>query len=355
MRSDECQIPTAPGTVAVGRTRWTPGGPTAPAADAGTPAADAAGPASAATPRSRPRSPRGAPRAGCCDSPRSRVPWLLLSCAPEALGQIGKLPDAKISEIRFEGNATIPPEKIKNKLLSKVGQPFDIQKIDADVKTLMKTNWFSQVEAYHDEQPPKSGKYVLIFAVREMPVLTYVEFRGRKAVRLKDIEDNTGLKKGSRADYHAHPQRGALDLPALPGEGLRPGGGRAARGGQSRRHQGGDADLRGAQGQDRQHRLHRLPVRHAGDAARPTSPPASRSSASSAGTTRTCSMRTGRSWSTTTRGRASSRCKVTPVTRPGKNARRDRPHVRHPRGDAVLGPQGDHPGEQQAQDRQADG
>ena len=46
----------------------------------------------------------------------------------------------------------------------------------------MKTNWFSQVEAYHDESPPKSGKYALIFTVREMPRLTYVEFRGRKAV-----------------------------------------------------------------------------------------------------------------------------------------------------------------------------
>ena len=33
-----------------------------------------------------------------------------------------------------------------------------------------------------------------------MPVLTHVEFRGRKAIRLKEIEDTTGLKKGNRAD-----------------------------------------------------------------------------------------------------------------------------------------------------------
>ncbi len=64
----------------------------------------------------------------------------------------------------------------------------------------MKTNWFSQVDAYFDESPPKSGKYALIFTVREMPVLTHVEFRGRKAIRLKEIEDTTGLKKGNRAD-----------------------------------------------------------------------------------------------------------------------------------------------------------
>src|SRR5262249_3295680 len=79
-------------------------------------------------------------------------------------------------------------------------QPFDPRKIDADVKSLMKTNWFSQVDAYFDESPPKSGKYALIFTVREMPVLTHVEFKGRTAIRLKEIEDTTGLKKGNRAD-----------------------------------------------------------------------------------------------------------------------------------------------------------
>ena len=130
-----------------------------------------------------------------------RAPGASPAPAPQAPGPFGKVSDARIAEIRLEGNATIPADRIKTKLLSRVGQPFDIQKIDADVKALMKTNWFSQVEVYHDEQPPQSGQFVLIFAVREMPVLTYVEFKGRKAVRLKDIEDATGLKKGNLADH----------------------------------------------------------------------------------------------------------------------------------------------------------
>ena len=102
-----------------------------------------------------------------------------------------------------------------------------------------------------------------------MPVLTHVEFRGRKAIRLKEIEDTTGLKKGNRADSTRTRNAVHSILPALPGEGLRPGRGRAARGGQPRRHQGRDPDLRGAQGQDRQHQLRRLPVRLGGDAEDP--------------------------------------------------------------------------------------
>ena len=38
------------------------------------------------------------------------------------------------------------------------------------------------------------------FVVREMPLLTKVELRGRKAVRLKEIEDTTELKAGNRAN-----------------------------------------------------------------------------------------------------------------------------------------------------------
>ena len=74
----------------------------------------------------RPRSSRTPPtrRAPARALAPIAVAWLLLACAPQSHGQVGKLPEGKISEIRFEGNATIPPEKIKAKLLSKVGDPF---------------------------------------------------------------------------------------------------------------------------------------------------------------------------------------------------------------------------------------
>jgi outer membrane protein insertion porin family len=125
---------------------------------------------------------------------------LVLALAHRAVAQIDRLPEGTITEIRIEGNATIPPEQIKGKLLSRVGQALDQQKVNADLKTLMTKKWFSDVQIYYEESPPKSGKIILTFAVREMPVLTQVEFRGLKAIRRKDVEDTTGLKKGNRAD-----------------------------------------------------------------------------------------------------------------------------------------------------------
>src|SRR5262249_41659624 len=65
---------------------------------------------------------------------------------------------------------------------------------------LLNTKWFFDANYWIEESPPKSGKYTLIFNVKEMTLLSKVEFRGRRAVRLKEIEDTTGLKAGSRAD-----------------------------------------------------------------------------------------------------------------------------------------------------------
>jgi outer membrane protein assembly factor BamA len=120
--------------------------------------------------------------------------------AKPALPKTNAFPEGIVSKIEFEGNTTITTDKIKSKLLSRVGQPLDQDRVEADLKTLMWTKWFSDVLYVVDESPPKSGKWVLTFVVREMPRLTKVEFRGRKAIGLKEIEDTTDLKAGNRAD-----------------------------------------------------------------------------------------------------------------------------------------------------------
>ncbi len=118
-----------------------------------------------------------------------------------ARAQVERFPKgATIGAIQFEGNISITPEKMKAKLLSHVGQPLEEDKVEADLKSLMASKWFSDVTYYYEESPPKSGKYNLIFRVREMPTIKKVEFKGRRAVKLKDLEETTGLKAGNRAD-----------------------------------------------------------------------------------------------------------------------------------------------------------
>jgi len=113
-----------------------------------------------------------------------------------------------ISEIRFVGNDTISAEKIRAVLQSKANHPLDQKTVDADIQSLYKKKWFTNVYSYFEESPPKSGKYILTFEFREMPILTHVEFRGLTKIKKKEIEQLTDLKVGSRAD----PSRTAISV-----------------------------------------------------------------------------------------------------------------------------------------------
>lgn len=190
MTGDERSIPPVPGKVPEGRIQLTESDP-------------AVALFAAIWPRSAPL-PTGAGRAAWG---RATVRALGLACALLALasvpasraGDVDKFPEGTIAKIEFEGTA-IAAEKIKPKLLSRAGQTLSHEKVEADLKTLLGTKWFSDATYYLDESPPKSGKYTLIFSLKDMTLLTKVEFRGRKAIRLKEIEDVTELKAGNRAD-----------------------------------------------------------------------------------------------------------------------------------------------------------
>ena len=107
-----------------------------------------------------------------------------------------------ITQIKVEGNVSVTSEKVRGKLFSRVGGRLDARTINADIASLNGSKWFSSVEAFHERDPKDAtGKsYVLIFVVKEMPVLTSVEFRGLKNIKLKEIQELTGLKVGNRAD-----------------------------------------------------------------------------------------------------------------------------------------------------------
>jgi len=118
----------------------------------------------------------------------------------------GALPEGVITEVKIEGNVSLTSDDIRRKLLCRPGQELNQERIDADLRSLHNTKWFSGVTAYTQPDPKRNG-HVLIYTVKEMPVLTYVEFRGRKKnvfgmykVSQKDIEESTGLKAGNRAD-----------------------------------------------------------------------------------------------------------------------------------------------------------
>jgi HlyD family secretion protein len=85
-----------------------------------------------------------------------------------------QFPTGTIAKIEFEGT-DVPAEKIKTKLGSRVGQALDREKLEADLKSLLATKWFVDATYSVDETPRKTGKWTLIFALKDATLATTVE------------------------------------------------------------------------------------------------------------------------------------------------------------------------------------
>ena len=100
------------------------------------------------------------------------VAILALTTAEGVRAQPGRrLPEGTITEVRIEGNSSISVEQIRAKIKSRAGSPLDQRLIEADLKSLLGTKWFSDVSPYYDDDPKAKGKgYILIFAELEQVI-----------------------------------------------------------------------------------------------------------------------------------------------------------------------------------------
>ncbi len=106
----------------------------------------------------------------------------------------------KVVEIRVEGNRSIPTDEIRAKIHTRIGRDYDKQTLVEDVTRLLKTGWFADNVQPFVKKDPKRDGLIVTFRVQELPVLRAVEFRGLKKLRLKEVEETTGLKVGAHAD-----------------------------------------------------------------------------------------------------------------------------------------------------------
>lgn len=121
--------------------------------------------------------------------------FVALSCPVVCADQ--QIPET-IVDIVVEGNETIPASTILQEIISQPNRPMSNRQLREDIRRLMSTRWFySVVERFED----RGAGSVLVFAVRERPIVRKVEFRGVKKLKLKELESWTGLKVGSPFDH----------------------------------------------------------------------------------------------------------------------------------------------------------
>ncbi|MBI4228538.1 MAG: outer membrane protein assembly factor BamA, partial [Deltaproteobacteria bacterium] len=98
-----------------------------------------------------------------------------------------------IVRIEIQGNKRIETNIIKNNLSSREGEPLSPDTVREDIKNIYKLGFFEDVSA-EVEQTPQG--VVLIYRVKEKPVVVDLRIRGNKEIKNDDIMDVIDVKEG---------------------------------------------------------------------------------------------------------------------------------------------------------------
>lgn len=107
------------------------------------------------------------------------------------------LTDQPLVEVRVEGNTTIPAHAILSRVDTQAGRPAYEAQVSKDVRSLYETRWFRSVSPVikQDDRGP-----ILVFEVREKPIVGKVEFRGNKKIKTAKLIAECGLTE-NRSPY----------------------------------------------------------------------------------------------------------------------------------------------------------
>jgi len=96
-------------------------------------------------------------------------------------------PGARIESVEIRQNRRIPGETIKYNIQTKAGDVLNPDVIRRDIKTLYSQGYFDDIRV--DEEPGKAGGVVVVFTVKEKPLIRSIDFVGINTISKSDILD----------------------------------------------------------------------------------------------------------------------------------------------------------------------
>lgn len=110
---------------------------------------------------------------------------------------IGGYSEDPVIRIDIDGNKIVSDATIISKIKLRANQPYNESIINDDVKNLYATGFFETVEV---EKKDTNEGIVIIFKVKEKPVLKKISLEGQKHIREKMILDAIEIKEGTFID-----------------------------------------------------------------------------------------------------------------------------------------------------------
>lgn len=100
-----------------------------------------------------------------------------------------------VADVKVSGNRRVATQNIISQLKTRPGVEYNPDTIQEDVRTLIATNQYGNVQARFLERP--DGRVDIYFVIVDFPnVVEEVLFEGAHSIKKKDLEDMTNVKKG---------------------------------------------------------------------------------------------------------------------------------------------------------------
>jgi outer membrane protein insertion porin family len=108
--------------------------------------------------------------------------------------------DPVVKEVRVEGTWRADPAAVRRAITQKAGEPVDAEKIDRDIRAIMKLGFFSDVVV---EEEGSAEAPILVYRVTERPTVREVRTLGRERLSKDDLKDAIEVKAFSTLDLAA--------------------------------------------------------------------------------------------------------------------------------------------------------
>ena len=130
----------------------------------------------------------------------SYVSWLCLltlasACFAAAQSQSSGNTQYVITKILFDGNRRTPRDTLLARILSRVGDPYNLEAVRADFQALWNTGFFEDIRLVAEDDPNVPDGKILIFYVKERPIIRRIEYKGNKSISESDILDRFKERK----------------------------------------------------------------------------------------------------------------------------------------------------------------
>jgi outer membrane protein insertion porin family len=110
-------------------------------------------------------------------------------------GQGPSGPQYVIQRIEFIGNRRIQADTLRARIFSRPGDPYSEEAVRRDFQALWNTQFFEDVRLEVEDSPDQPDGKIVVFYLKERPIIRRIEYKGNKSISESDILDAFKDKK----------------------------------------------------------------------------------------------------------------------------------------------------------------